>query len=108
LREIAATAFIFANSPVNLRRFIVAVYLVLFVGVGIASGVFFWQAKEEYEQLKQQEAASRQRLAEAEARLKEQETIIQRLRTDPAYVEKVIRRRLLYAKPDEFVFRFDE
>ena len=80
----------------------------LFVGVGVASGVFFWQAREEYTQLKLQEAASRRRLAETEAKLKEQERIIERLRTDPAFVEKVIRRRLHYAKPDEFIFRFDE
>lgn len=92
----------------NLRRLIVSLYLVLFVGVGVASGVFFWQAREEYLQLKQQEAASRRRLAETEAKLKEQERIIERLRTDPAYVEKVIRRRLQYAKPDEYIFRFEE
>jgi len=30
-----------------------------------------------------------------------------RLRTDPAYVERVIRRQLGYAKPDEFIFRFE-
>ncbi|MDB6168772.1 MAG: Septum formation initiator [Verrucomicrobia bacterium] len=92
----------------NLRRLIVSLYLLVFVGVGAASGVFLWQAKEEYTQLKQQEAASRRRLAETEAKLREQEKIIERLRTDPAYVEKVIRRRLHYAKPDEFVFRFEE
>ena len=38
----------------------------------------------------------------------EQEKILQRLRTDPAYVERVIRRKLGYAKPDEYIFRFDE
>jgi len=45
---------------------------------------------------------------ELEARLREQEIVLERLRSDPAYVEKVIRRRLGYAKPDEFVFRFPE
>ncbi len=92
----------------NLRRFIVSLYLVLFVGVGVASGVFFWQARAEYEQLKQQEASSRRRLAETEAKLREQEKIIDRLQNDPAYVEKVIRRRLHYAKPEEFIFRFED
>ena len=42
------------------------------------------------------------------AKLREQEKIIDRLRNDPAYVEKVIRRRLNYAKPDEFLFRFED
>jgi cell division protein FtsB len=41
-------------------------------------------------------------------KLNEQEKILQRLRTDPDYVEMVIRRRLGYAKPDEYIFRFAE
>ena len=93
---------------VNLRRVIVGFYFLLFLGVGLTSGVIFLQARAEYDQLKQQEAASRRRLAEAEARLHEQEKIIERLRSDPVYVEKVIRRRLNYAKPDEFIFRFED
>ena len=92
----------------NLRRFIVGLYLVLFLGVGLTSGAFFLQARAEYDQLRQQEAAGRARLAETEAKLREQEKIIDRLRNDPAYVEKVIRRRLNYAKPDEYIFRFEE
>jgi cell division protein FtsB len=92
----------------NLRRVIVGFYFVLFLGVGLTGGVFLLQARAEYDQLKQQEAVSRRRLAEAEAKLREQERIIDRLRNDPAYVEKVIRRRLNYAKPDEFLFRFED
>jgi cell division protein FtsB len=45
---------------------------------------------------------------EVETKLAEQELVLERLRSDPAYVERVIRRRLGYAKPDEFVFRFEE
>ena len=33
---------------------------------------------------------------------------LKRLRTDHAYVEKVIRRKLGYAKPEEYIFRFEE
>ena len=97
-----------AAITVNLRRVIVCLYLVLFLSVSVASGLYFWDAREEYNRLKQIEATSRRRLAESEARLREQEKILDRLRNDPAYVEKVIRRRLGYAKPDEFVFRFEE
>lgn len=92
----------------NLRRFIISVYLLLFLAAGITSGVFLWQARDEYNRLKRVEAASRQRLAEAELQLKEQQRILERLRNDPAYVEKVIRRRLGYAKPEEFIFRFED
>lgn len=92
----------------NLRRILISLYLALFVGAGLVSGVFLWQAHGEYSRLLRIEAASRQRLAAAEARLKEQERILDRLRNDPSYVEKVIRRRLGYVKSDEFVFRFED
>lgn len=92
----------------NFRRLIVAVYLALFLGVAVTSGVFFWQAHQEYENLREQERQVRQRLAEAEQKLKDHERILERLRTDPAYVERVIRQRLGYAKPDEYIFRIRE
>ena len=92
----------------SLRRIIVTVYLLLFLAVGAASGLYFWEAREEYNRLRQQEATSRRRLAEAEAKLREQEKILERLRSDPVYVEKVIRRRLGYARPEEFIFRFED
>ncbi|MBP7143166.1 MAG: septum formation initiator family protein [Opitutaceae bacterium] len=72
------------------------------------SAGFFWQTRRELEQLRGQEVRTRNRLAELQVRLSEQEKILQRLREDPSYVERVIRRRLLYAKPDEFVFRFED
>jgi cell division protein DivIC len=93
---------------VNLRRIIVSLYLALFLGVALMSGVFFWQAQQEYRKLHDLELANRQKLQEAQLRLREQEKILDRLRTDPAYVERVIRQRLGYAKPDEFIFRIRE
>ncbi len=92
----------------NFRRLIISLFCLLILGLGVASGAFFWEAREEYNRLKQIEAASQRRLAEVEARLREQEKILDRLRNDPAFVEKVIRRKLGYAKPDEFIFRFQE
>ncbi len=90
----------------TLRRFIIGVYLLVFLTAAAASGVFFWQTRREYDQLSEAEKASKQRLAEMQAKLNEQEKVLQRLRTDPDYVEMVIRRRLGYAKPDEYIFRF--
>lgn len=92
----------------NLRRLIVVLYLALFLGIAVASGVFFWRARQEFENLREQEQRVRQRLAEAEQRLVEHEKVLERLRTDPAYVERVIRQRLGYAKPDEYIFRLRE
>lgn len=92
---------------VNVRKVIVGFYLVLFLVLCVSAGVFFWQTRAEYRRLQKLEEQSRKRLAEVEARLREQEKILERLRNDPAYVERVIRRDLYYAKPDEYIFRFD-
>jgi cell division protein FtsB len=91
-----------------MRRFVITLYFVLFIGVSMVSGFFLWQAHEEYSRLKVMEAKSRVRLAEAEQRLKEQHRILERLRSDSEYVEIVIRRRLGYVKSDEVVFRFED
>ncbi len=92
----------------NIRRLIIAIYLLVFVGMGIWSAVFFWQTRQEYTQLKLAETLQKHRLAELQEKLREQEKVLERLRTDPAYVELVIRRRLHYSKPDELIFRFDQ
>lgn len=92
----------------KLNRVITSLYIVLFVGLGLTACFLFLDARSEYNRLRHTEAMNRQSLAEAQKRLAEQEKILERLRTDPAYVEKVIRKRLGYAKPDEFIFRFPE
>jgi cell division protein DivIC len=92
---------------VNARRFVILIYTLLFFALSAVFGVSLWQTHAEYLQLSAQEEVSRRRLAEAEQRLHEQQQILARLRTDPAYVERIIRQQLGYAKPDEFIFRFE-
>lgn len=96
------------DSSLTARRVIIWIYAGLFVGVGLLSGVFFFQTYQEYAQLRRVEADTRQRLARAEQRLKDQELVLERLRNDPAFVEKIIRLQLRYAKPSELIFRFEE
>ncbi|OHE88989.1 MAG: hypothetical protein A3G75_13760 [Verrucomicrobia bacterium RIFCSPLOWO2_12_FULL_64_8] len=74
----------------------------------VVFGIFFFQTYQEYAQLRRIESESRERLTRAERRLRDQERILQRLRTDPEFVEKVIRQQLRYAKPDELIFRFED
>jgi cell division protein FtsB len=93
---------------VNARRLIAWIYTALFLIVGAFSGTFFVRTYREYAQLQRMETETRQRLAQAEERLKQQERVLERLRTDPAYVERVIRRQMHYARPDELLFRFED
>jgi cell division protein FtsB len=100
-------ALVYGRIAVNARRIVILIYTLLFLTVSAVFSVSLWQTRAEYLQLCAQEAANRQRLAEAEQRLREQQQILARLRTDPAYVERVIRQQLGYARPEEFIFRFE-
>lgn len=94
--------------PAWLHRILLAFCALVSVGVITGLAVVLSQTRAEYARVRQTEAQVRQRLAEVEVRLAEQEVVLDRLRNDPAYVEAVIRRRLGYAKPEEFVFRFED
>lgn len=89
------------------RQVILSLYLLLIAGLGITGGYLFVDSRAEYARLKQVQAANQRRLAEAQERLKDQERVLDRLRNDPAFVDKVIRKKLLYSKPDEDIFRFE-
>ncbi len=95
------------GAAVNLNRLIASLYLVLLAGLGVVAAVLFFEAQGEYNRLRQTELVNQRRLADVQARLHEQEVILERLRTDPTYVEKVIRLRLGWARRDEFIFRFE-
>ncbi len=97
-----------AAAGVNSHRLITVLYVVLFAALGLGAGVLLFEARAQYRQLKHTETEIRGRLAEAEARLHEQERILERLRTDRDFVEKVIRKRMSYARPGETIFRFED
>lgn len=84
------------------------IYLCLFASLGVTSGLYFVNTRDEYNKLKAEEARNRRRLDDAERRLAEQRKTLDRLRSDPAYVEMIIRRNLHYSKSDEAVFQFEQ
>jgi cell division protein FtsB len=93
---------------VNPRQVILSLYLLLIAGLGVTGGYLFVDARAEYTRLKQVQALNQHRLSDAQERLKNQERVLDRLRNDPAFVEKVIRKKLLYSKPNEDIFRFED
>ncbi|OAM88388.1 hypothetical protein AW736_19455 [Termitidicoccus mucosus] len=103
-----ATRRTLSSSAVNLRSLLISFYLLLLIVVVTVSGVSYWRNDQEHQRLLAQEQQVRLRLAEARARLADQERVLDRLRNDPSYVETVIRRRLGYAKPGEIIFRFED
>jgi cell division protein DivIC len=92
---------------VNRRRIFLQLYVLALLGLAGWAGLFFLEMRAEFNLLKQSEASIRRQLADERARLAEQNRILERLKSDPAYVTRVLR-RLNYAKPDELVFRFED
>jgi cell division protein DivIC len=92
----------------KLAKFVLCLVLGVFVAAGIGLTVLFRQTYREYANATSREAEFRQRLTEAETKLKEKEDSLHRLRHDPAYIERAIRQRLGYVRPGELLFRFEE
>lgn len=92
----------------SLGRFLATLYAVVFLALSAFAGISFMQTYQELTTLKTQEAETRQKLQVAEQDLREQARMLDQLRSDPQFVESMIRRKLGYAKQGETVFRFRE
>ena len=91
----------------NLRRLIISVYLLVFAGAAFTAGLFFLDAREEYIRLKNMEMQNQQKLADAQQKLEDEQKVLERLKTDPAYVQHRIEQELGFVKPDASVIRFE-
>jgi len=95
-------------QTINWPKLTSGIFLALFAGIALWAGMFFLQMHQELTVQRAQEAANRRRLDEAQAKLAEQRNYLDRLQHDPALVETIIRKKLGYARDDEFVFRFED
>jgi cell division protein FtsB len=96
----------FLIRNVNSRHLITTLYVVLLTGLALSAGSFFFDAQQEYQQHKRTQALLQLQLTDKQRQLEEQKRILERLRTDPEFVEKVIRKRLNYGRAGETIFRF--
>lgn len=96
-----------APPPVKLRPLLVPLCLLLLLGGLVAGGTYGWQLRREYLAKAAAEAALRERLAALEARLNANENELERLRSDPDYIERKIRNRLGWTRPNDVVLKFE-
>ncbi len=92
----------------NYSKLAQGLFAALFTAITLWAVVFFVQMHRDLKVLRAQQAANQSQLAAAEAKLKQQEKYLDRLRHDPVLVEQLIRQKLGYAKGEEFIFRFEE
>ena len=89
-------------------KLILGFYGVVFAAVVLWALTFFVQMHRDLTALRVQEDANQRRLAEATARLQDQEKYLDQLRHDSALVERLIRQKLGFVRAQEYVFRFEE
>lgn len=92
----------------SLGRFLATFYAVVFLALSAFAGISFMQTYQELNNMQTQATETRQKLQVAEQEMREQERMLAQLRSDPQYVESMIRRKLGYAKQGETVFRFQQ
>lgn len=82
--------------------------LLLLAGVMVGLGLVWSQTWREYKAFAQRHAEAENRLAEVREHREEKEAYLRAFLNDPEFVERVVRERLGYVRPDETVFRFGE
>ena len=88
------------------------VILLMMMGVLLALIVFFSsllvQTYREYKNFRAREFRIEAKLTQARKEFDQKEMYLARLLEDPEFLERVVRERLGYARPDELLFRFSD
>ncbi len=84
----------------------------MMLGVLVVLIVFFSslmvQTYREYKHFKERQARIEAKFTQARKEFEQKETYLARLLDDPEFLERVVRERLGYARPDEVLFRFSD
>jgi cell division protein DivIC len=104
----AGVPFLAPVPAVNSRRLLAGLYLLLFLGLSLGAGTLYLKLRQGYDRQRRAQEALRQDVADLRAKIAAQEKYLERLRTDPVLVERLLRERLKYSRPNEWVFDFVE
>ncbi len=88
-------------------KFLAAVLAILLVLGGIYAGKTIHETQLEVEHFRNEEDTVKSQVDDLTSKLNKNQEFLQRLESDPSFLELVAREHLNYAKPDEFVYRFD-
>jgi cell division protein FtsB len=94
-------------KSVAFYKLLVAGLAGLLVLVGVLSAALVLQANRELEHFRRDELDLRAQLNQVQLQLDQRQEYLQRLFNDPDFLEREVRQRLGYAKPDELIYRYD-
>jgi cell division protein FtsB len=86
------------------------VILLMLLGMLVVLVIFFssliLQTYREYKNFRAREIRIEAKLTQARKEFEQKEAYLARLLEDPEFLERVVRERLGYSRPDELLFRF--
>ncbi len=92
----------------NSRRLLAGLYVLLFLALSLGAGTLYLKLRQGYDRQRRAQEALRKDVAELRGKVAAQEKYLERLRTDPVLVDRLLRERLKYSRPNEWVFDFVE
>ncbi len=66
------------------------------------------QTWREYDHFKEREYQYEQRLLKTQTEFQSKEEYFNRILNDPEFLERIVREKLGYTRPDEMIFRFED
>lgn len=88
------------------------VILLMLLGMLVVLVIFFssliLQTYREYKNFRAREIRIEAKLTQARKEFEQKEAYLARLLEDPEFLERVVRERLGYSRPDELLFRFSD
>ncbi|MFP4540577.1 MAG: FtsB family cell division protein [Opitutales bacterium] len=91
-----------------LAKGLIGLLLVVLAAVTISFGTVILQTYREYRHLQTRESALRVELQALRREQAQREEYLRLMLEDPSFLERVVREKLGYVRPDETVFLFDD
>ncbi len=92
----------------TLTRVLFFLLTLLLLTISISLAAVFLQTYREYKAFKVRESEYMARLEQTRRELTAKEEYLRLILTDPRFLERVVREKLGYARPDEMIFHFEE
>ena len=97
-----------SNTAQRKERFLILMLLGMLGILVVFFGGMLLKTHREFQNFKDRQVRIESKLIQARKEFREKEAYLTRLLEDPDFLERVVRERLGYSRPDELLFRFSE
>ena len=83
-------------------------FMLLCVGALVIMAIELYETRNQLTYLQKRHADYRERIQQIEQDLAAKDEYLDKLLTDPVFLERVVRERLGYSRPEEWIYRFPQ